>query len=376
MSDFDLTNPMNNETDWPLLARYLAGECTADEARAVEAWLAAEPERVREFEQLRVIWEGAAEHAHPALARRALARVALRAGVPLAAANGGATVRGHGAGRAARRPAWVAATLRVAAVAVIAAVPATFWWLRDGREGDVGRPAPAATEQATGRAGWRAGWSVPAPTEHETGRAQRMTIGLVDGSRATLAPQSRLRVPADFGENARVVELEGEAYFEVRRDTARPFVVRTERAATEVLGTSFLVRTDRVTGATEVVVVEGRVALQAAGGAVQVGKGEVGRLDRAGRLTVEGEADVVQRVAWTQGRLVFRRAPLPEVAEELERWFGVRVKIEDPALAASSVTATFENEPVEQVIETLARLLDARYERSGAVFQLMVEPRR
>ena len=67
---------------------------------------------------------------------------------------------------------------------------------------------------------------------------------LADGSRVVLGPDSRLTVPADFGSGARAVELEGDGYFDVRHDAAKPFAVRVGQALVEDVGTTFRVESD------------------------------------------------------------------------------------------------------------------------------------
>src|SRR5205823_9940716 len=82
-----------------------------------------------------------------------------------------------------------------------------------------------------------------------------------DGTQVTLAPQSRLRYPADYGAARRELYLDGEAYFQVTPDSQRPLRVHTAASVTEDLGTAFAIRAYADQVATEVVVAQGRVAL-------------------------------------------------------------------------------------------------------------------
>lgn len=332
----------SDEFDWTFLARYLAGECGRGEAEAFERWLARNPARSREFEAVRLVWERASSYAHAGRAEKALDRVMARAGVERA----GAVRRCE---RAAVRP--IPGLLRIAAVLALAAIPAIFWIQRAERGGK------ALTEVAE------------APLEeYATTRAHRATLRLPDGTRVILAPESRLVVLADFGRRERAVRLRGEAYFEVERDPERRFVVWTDGAAAEVLGTSFLVRTGREAGGTEVVVVEGRVALRAAeeaGVGLPLARGEAGRVDAVGRLKMIDGVDVASRVAWTRGHLVFHRQPFSAVVSELARWYDVTIEYPAESLSDVTVTATFDNEPLDQVLDALDRLLDITHAREG-----------
>lgn len=333
----------NEEFDWPFLARYLAGECDPGETEAFERWLASHPARRREFEAIRLAWERAASHEHAERADAALGRVMARAGI--AAPRSGARRASATVGR-------FSGILRLAAVLAVAVVPAFYWLSHRERGGD----EVVTTAEA------------PAET-FETTRAQRATLRLPDGTRIVLAPESRLDVAGDFGRRGRVVWLRGEAYFEVARDPERPFVVRTEGAATEVLGTSFVVRTGREEGGTEVVVVDGRVGLRPAGAdaspALPLGRGEAGRVDATGRLEIVDRVDVRASIAWMDGRLVFHRRPFAGVVAELERWYDVTIEYPTDALSHVTVTATFDNEPLDRVLDALDQLLDVVHTRDG-----------
>ncbi|MFO7260374.1 MAG: FecR domain-containing protein [bacterium] len=340
----------NDEFDWSLLARYLSGECDAAEAAAFEAWLDRRPDRRREYELIRLAWERAGAYRFPARAEEALLRVAARAGVG----------RSVGARRRvlARDPRRRAAFLRLAAVLALAIGPAAFLWIQRQRAGD-GREPDVVQEYATKR-------------------AQRATLRLPDGSTVVLAPESRVWVANRPGCSRCTVQLEGEALFRVERDPGRRFLVRTHGAETEVLGTTFLVQADRdEPGVTEVVVVEGQVALrplesEGDTGELRLGRGEAARVVD-GRLEVLDSVDVSSRVAWAEGRLEFHRQPFSRVAAELGRWYDVEIEY-PAALADVAVTATFGEEPLQAVLEALDQLLDVRHTRDGRRIRFRLDP--
>ena len=90
-------------------------------------------------------------------------------------------------------------------------------------------------------------------------------------------------------------------------------------------------------------------------------------VDPLGVVTVERLAVLDDDLAWTQGRLVFRDAPLILVAAELYRWYGVRLSVADSSLANLHLTASFSGEPVDRVLNVIALSLGARIERKGNV---------
>jgi transmembrane sensor len=202
--------------------------------------------------------------------------------------------------------------------------------------------------------------------EFATKPGQRATISLVDGTTVTLGVASTLRVrPYDrAAPGPRDVYLEGEAVFDVAHDERRPFFVHSKGAVTEDLGTRFGVRAYSGDTLVRVVVAEGRVALRTAaapaGSGALLGPGDLGRLDDAGRAVVERGVDAATYLAWTDGRLVFREAPLGEVATQLGRWFDVTIDV--PAgVAKRRVTLDMPARALTDVLDAVTVPLGLRY---------------
>jgi transmembrane sensor len=210
--------------------------------------------------------------------------------------------------------------------------------------------------------------SVAART-YATGVGRRDSILLSDGSRVVLGPDSRLTVPGAFGTGTRAVELRGDAYFDVRHDTAKPFAVRVGSAFIQDVGTTFTVESDDA-NATVVTVVTGSVRLRGAQAPADAGvllaAGERGSIDDAGRTSTERAPSPDDDVAWTTGKLVFRDAQLSRVAAEIHRWYGVRLHVSDPALWSQHVTTTvYTNQSVDQVLQLVELSLGVKIERQG-----------
>jgi transmembrane sensor len=205
----------------------------------------------------------------------------------------------------------------------------------------------------------------------------RDSVTLPDGSRIVLAPGTRLVVAPGYGGSARDVTLEGQARFSVRHDEARPFSVRVRGAVVRDLGTEFTVRSAEADSvAVEVAVFEGSVALDAAGATpsagqpptgrgVVLGPGDRGEVRRDGRVEARRGAATSEDTAWTRGRLVFRGTPLSTVRTELRRWYGVDLRLADETLAQRRLTASFDGEPVDRVVDAIALAVGADVERSG-----------
>src|SRR5699024_5556416 len=109
-------------------------------------------------------------------------------------------------------------------------------------------------------------YSYPSLKEIVTKHGQRIHFRLSDGTKVILNAGSKLIAPKAFSDSARSVQLEGQAFFDVATDSARPFLVNTDRSLTKVLGTRFDVRAYPGDGRVEITVAEGKVALQSGQG--------------------------------------------------------------------------------------------------------------
>jgi transmembrane sensor len=195
---------------------------------------------------------------------------------------------------------------------------------------------------------------------------QRDSVRLADGTRVMLAPQSRLTVAAGYGDNVREVELQGEAYFDVHHDAAKPFLVRAGDADIRDLGTTFTVRATGDQGV-RVAVTSGSVSLApktTANAAVVLRPGDAGTLGVDGRTLVERGGTAEPDTAWTRGRLVFREAPVGTVRTELQRWYGIDLQI-DSSFASRHLSMTFEGESADRVLEVIGLSLGAEVTRQG-----------
>jgi transmembrane sensor len=189
-------------------------------------------------------------------------------------------------------------------------------------------------------------------------------VRLPDGSRVTLGPGSRLVVAAGYGTPAREVELTGEGYFDVRHDDAHTFTVRAGGTIIRDVGTTFTVRTSGAAGV-RVAVRSGAVLLGGEERGVVLHQGDVGVVQANGQATARAGAATDDDVAWTEGRLVFREATLDEVRDELRRWYGVELRVDDRVAAGRHITASFAGDSVDRVLRVLGLALGAHVERHG-----------
>jgi len=339
------------------LLRLVEGECSPEEARAIQAWIAADPARGELLDQLRAVWRLTGETSRPwdlAGARDRLLRVS---GRHAAQRSGGFPARSQATGllkveRAGPLPVWRRPWL------------ASPWVLRI---------AAALLLVIAGRAAWqRRAPAVPA-REYVTAPGQRLAVSFSDGSRVLLGVASRLRVPRDYGVRTRAIELEGEAYFVVRHDPAHPFLVRTAHGTTEDLGTEFDVRAYHEEQSLQVIVAAGRVALRRVEGTDSVlllHPRDRAVIDARGTATIVSGVSLKTYLAWIRGTLRFDDAPLGSILAQLERWYDLDIEATDPSLRQERLTISFASESADEALTALAKVLGVRFTRADRVVRL------
>jgi ferric-dicitrate binding protein FerR (iron transport regulator) len=215
--------------------------------------------------------------------------------------------------------------------------------------------------------------AAPVARIYETRAGQRADILLGDGTRITLAPESRLRVAADFGTERRDLYLDGEAFFDVAHDAARPFTVYTANASAHDIGTAFAVRGYTKEGAVQIAVREGVVAMSGVG---PLSAGDVGLLASNGKTSVRHGVDVSEVLGWLDGRFYYSDAPLMRVVDDLRRWHGAEIVIGDSSLASLPFTGEMNGLTTRPALDLVARTLGLRVTRQGERFILAADPSR
>jgi transmembrane sensor len=193
--------------------------------------------------------------------------------------------------------------------------------------------------------------------EVSTRRGEREQLRLADGTRIVLGPATTLTI------DVRDVYLNGEGYFEVAHDPAHPFTVHTARGDARALGTRFSVRAYPDDHNVQVVVSEGVVAL----GVDRLHPGDVGSLDRDGRVRVARPASVNAALDWTRGVIHFDDIPLGDAIPQLERQYDLVIRVATPELFQRRITATFTDQNLSEVLSGLAFLVDAHVRVDGRV---------
>lgn len=158
------------------------------------------------------------------------------------------------------------------------------------------------------------------------------SLVLSDGTRVCLNSQSRLTYPVVFDSKERVVELEGEAYFDVEEDAERPFLIKIRDAAVKVLGTSFNVKAYSDEGRIITTLVEGNVLFMSKAGEVLLRSGDQVCYDHNGSAWSKRRVDAELYTSWKEGTLKFENERLEDLLKVLKRWYGVEIFYTRPAL--------------------------------------------
>ena len=182
---------------------------------------------------------------------------------------------------------------------------------------------------------------------------------LPDGSEVWLNRNSRLTYDNNFDED-RFVNLEGEGFFDIKSDPARPFIIRTGDAQIKVAGTSFNVKAYARDIETEVLVVTGKVSL----GTIDQSRSVILTPGVKGILTRNDHRLITERqgnensLAWKNKQLVFKKTPLRKVVKVLRSYFRKDIQVTNEKLLPCRFTGSFNDPTLDEVVETLGIALD------------------
>ena len=324
----------NNDNIINLIAKQLHGVATEQEADELRLWLQSDVAHQQEYDELVVIWQ----KTDPSLADPrfntdiAWQQLATKIARPSRHKKHSGTVISL-----------LFTTKRIAAAAVILAMAGGgYWWYQHNQ--------------------WQ---TYTAANNNEQ-------ITLPDQSVVLLRKGSSLQYPKTFDKKERLVQLNGEAFFQVQHNEHQPFKITTANAEVKVLGTSFLVNSAKTED--EVVVVTGKVNVK-----------DKNQPDNQVVLT-PGERVVLQQdhfyenqvsdsnfMAWKTGSLDFKDTPLQKVLQDISQYYGVHVGIEpgqEHALESLKVTVHFDNQPLEQALDEikLTTGLNIKKEKDKVVF--------
>lgn len=199
-----------------------------------------------------------------------------------------------------------------------------------------------------------------------TPKGGQYQLQLADGTKIWLNAASSIKFPIVFGGQKRKVELEGEAYFEVAKDKAHPFIVKSINQELEVLGTHFNLQAYGEGGATTTTLLEGSVKVNHR----LLKPGQESTL-AAGQIKVR-EVDTDNAISWKNGFFTFDEEPLESILINIGRWYDVDIQFKDEELRTKVFSGRISRYvKVSQVLNKLALTRSVRFEIKGRTITVM-----
>jgi ferric-dicitrate binding protein FerR (iron transport regulator) len=197
-------------------------------------------------------------------------------------------------------------------------------------------------------------------------RGEKQQVIFQDGTRVWLNSDTKLKYPIEFSGNQREVKLEGEAYFQVKKNSKKPFFVRMNNLSVKVTGTSFNIKAYQDEKVITTTLDEGKVSLliQQKNEPVEytLQPGQEAFYSKTTSAVDIVKSAIGQNSSWKEKRITFKDTPLLEVIKVLERWYNVEFIIMDQRLSAYTYTITFHNEPLQNVLAGLEKITPLKYQ--------------
>jgi ferric-dicitrate binding protein FerR (iron transport regulator) len=335
---------MKSLPDDHLLASYLSGECSEEELREMELWLQSNPEYRETMDDLAKAWTPGIRRPNLWDKNKLWLKIRDAAGVQQMPTPGESQFPLSSTTRQSR-------LVLVMASGLLAISLGLFSFLITSDSLLQGTPATLTVQHGT---------------------QEKLTLS--DGTVVTLDAGSSFSYPIQFTAKTREVSLYGEGFFEVAPDASRPFLIRTDHAVVQVLGTKFTVRAWQLDRAVRVAVTEGSVSLRSVQGrgneAVIITDGQAAAVLENGMIQPPHDVDLTKYMAWLNHDLGFDNVSLEEILFHLERWYDVKFTLANSVLASERLTLHTQKKSIDSILEMIALLTDLNYERSDSIITL------
>ncbi len=210
-------------------------------------------------------------------------------------------------------------------------------------------------------------------TELVVAKDEPVEVILEDGTHVVVNRNSRVRYQKQFDRSGRKVSLSGEAWFDVARDTSRPFQIDAGLAFVEVLGTSFNVNAYKENDAVEITVQTGMVAMtpkQNIHEQIVLKAGNSGTYNEKKKELKLIPTSDPNSISWKTRDLYFNHSTMQEVVGVINRVYDAHLVILDQELAKCPITVTFSNQSLDAILNVLQLTLDLDVARVGNEIRL------
>jgi len=196
---------------------------------------------------------------------------------------------------------------------------------------------------------------------------------LPDGTSVVLHKGSTLEYPEEFKGNNRSVKLTGEAYFDVAHDKTKPFIISAEDLRIEVLGTSFYVNSNAGNGKMEVVLTTGKLAVfykDKPNNKVILNPGDKAEVSKAEKTITKVVNEDQNYMAWKTKKMVFFDDRLGDIIQILNKVYNSNIQLKSENLADCRITATFDNQSLDAVLNVLKATVDFTINKKSSVIEI------
>lgn len=195
---------------------------------------------------------------------------------------------------------------------------------------------------------------------------------LADGTRVWLNSESEFSYPSSFNGDKREVTLQGEAFFEVAKDTGKPFIVRTEGMEVKVLGTSFNISCYKNEDGVSTTLVEGSVEIKTENGEEEIlSPAERYTYNRIEKTTLLTSVNTDIYTSWLDGIYIFRDTPLSYIFKCLQRWHQFTLNYEDESLKNKRYSFDIDrNTSIDNILEVISFTSDIQLERNDTIINI------
>ena len=338
--------------DWVLIQRYVTGNATIEESHRIKQWMFRNPENEKLIRDLEEIWNLTPEEDFDIDVQQAWNQFRLRK------KKVARILQLH---TAPEKKSYAIYHVVRAAAFILVAVVAGFFFQHIST---VQSQADLALDRS----------QFYTMQEMSTDRGEKARVTFSDGTQVTLNSSSSISFPQEFHGSTREVYLEGEAYFEVASDPGQSFIVHTNHADVEVLGTEFNVRGWSSDEVVDVIVREGKVSVRS----VEQDLNEEVILSEGYKTSVKAgqapeaaqQVEIINNLLWMTGGLHFDQAPFGQVMVELERRFNVEITLDDQSLLDVPYTGTFQYAELDEVLMVIAASMGIEYSRERSRIEL------
>lgn len=204
----------------------------------------------------------------------------------------------------------------------------------------------------------------PVYIEKVNPKGQKTLFMLPDGSTVKLNAESKLVYPDTFATDIREVTLVGEAFFDVKENPAKPFIVKTAHLQTRVLGTSFNIKAYPDENSHEVALVTGKVQINDntdPSTEMILSPNELAIYNNVQKNINKTKFNPATKLAWRDNTIYFDNSNFAEIIKTLERWYGVNFILPQDMEIQDKFTGVYRDKSLEQVLDGISFSLDFQF---------------